>query len=73
MTWTKMSVLRSLAEAGGITNEYPFIQMGMGNILDELLHQQLVSRVPSHNNFCEIDITAKGRSLVMEEGEGKRI
>ena len=76
MTWNKTSVLRNLAEAGGITNEYPFIQMGLDDILGELLHDQLVVRVPSNDNFCEIHITAKGRLFLIDEEvttEQKRI
>jgi hypothetical protein len=39
---------------------------GLEEILGELPDDDLVAGVPSQNNFCEIRITAKGRSLLLE-------
>ena len=59
----KMTILRMLEESGGMSNEYPFIEMGLLGILDEMLAEGLVVRRPhNQSNFAEIRITDAGRN-----------
>lgn len=59
MAFTKMMILRMLNNAGGITNEYPFIEMGQFGHLNALLKDGFVE-MASGQPFRIVKITKKG-------------
>jgi hypothetical protein len=67
MKLTKERMLRMLAEGGGETTEYPYIEYGLEYILEELLSDGLVIRIPRPDDFDLIRITKKGRDVVADQ------
>jgi hypothetical protein len=68
---TKQDMLQMLAEGGGATTEYPFIEYGLLNMLDELVEEGLLLRIPRDGDLDEVRITQKGREFLSYMDERK--
>ncbi len=58
---SRLEVLRLLDEAGGTTTEFPFVETGNGQTLDQLVNEGFLARKPRAGDLDEICITDKGR------------
>jgi hypothetical protein len=61
---TKQDMLQMLVKGGGVTTEYPFIEYGLLNMLDDLVEEGLLLRIPRHGDLDEVRLTEKGRGFL---------
>ena len=61
---TKREWLQAVAELDGNMTEYPFIEWGYVHVMNELLKDGLIMRIPRPGDLAVIRITEKGREFL---------